>query len=217
MPRPGSSPSVIVPSRDVGDRTAEQVAQRIVVGVDFQQAVAADARQQMRRCQQTDAAAEIMRAERLAGLDDVARDAGADAQPAPFGDIGLNDPQHIAAERLLEAGAAGDVFAGRKRQSMPLRRRLPFLPRPVGADRLLQPGEIEFGELRRDLQRLRRSTSPDWRRRPACRCRRVGEATRGWRGRPRDRNRSSVSARDGPVPIAASAICREPVGLMPLA
>ena len=55
--RSGSNPEArIVAQRhhavaDIGDGTAEQVAQRIVVGIDLQQAVAADSRQQMRRCQ----------------------------------------------------------------------------------------------------------------------------------------------------------------------
>lgn len=53
---------------DVGDRARETIAQRIVVGIDLKQAVAAHAGEQMSRGEQTDAAAEIMRAEGVPGL-----------------------------------------------------------------------------------------------------------------------------------------------------
>ena len=66
---------------DFGDRTRETIAQRIVVGVDLQQAIAADAGEQMRRGKQADAAAEIMRAEGFAGADDVPRDTGTTLRP----------------------------------------------------------------------------------------------------------------------------------------
>lgn len=81
MPRPGASASVIVPWQIFGDRTRETIAQRIVVGVDLQQAIAADAGEQMRRGKQADAAAEIMRAEGFAGADDVPRDTGTTLRP----------------------------------------------------------------------------------------------------------------------------------------
>ena len=68
MPRPGSSLKRDRAVADIGDGTTKPVAQRIVVGIDLEQAVAAYSGQQMRRCQQADPAAEIMRTEGLAGF-----------------------------------------------------------------------------------------------------------------------------------------------------
>ena len=92
---------------------------------------------------------------------------------------------------------------------MPLRKRLPFLPRPIGTDRFFEPSEIEFAEMGCDLQRLRR--------RPGlvgvggqhaiadqlAKRREIGAVGR------QDQSRLSVSARDGPGsapprPFAAS-------------
>jgi hypothetical protein len=77
---------------------------------------------------------------------------GADAQPAPLRDIGLNDPQHVITQRLLETCAARDIFAGRERQAGAFAQALPFLPGPVGADRFFEPCKTKLGKMRRDLQ-----------------------------------------------------------------
>ena len=78
----------------VEHRPAELVAQRIVVDVDFEPAIAAGAREQMRGGQQADAAAEIMRTKGLAGFDDVAR------QPAAAD--GLRGDRERVRHRLRE-------------------------------------------------------------------------------------------------------------------
>src|SRR5882672_1084128 len=106
----------------------------------------------MRRCQQAYPAAEIMRAKNLARSQDITRNTGADAQPAPLRDIGLNDPQHVITQHLLETCAARDIFAGRERQADAFAQALPFLPGPVGADRFFEPCETKLGKMRRDLQ-----------------------------------------------------------------
>src|SRR6185503_8770704 len=73
----------------VQNRTAELITQQIVVGVDLQPAITSDAGKQMRGRKQADTAAEIVRAKRFAGLENIARQSRAYGEPAPFGDIRL--------------------------------------------------------------------------------------------------------------------------------
>jgi hypothetical protein len=94
-----------------------------------------------------------MRAECLAGFQDVARDSGAGAQAAPFGDIRLNHRKHIVAEHLRKAGMACDILAGGERNARLPAQALPLLPRAVGANGFFQPGEVEFGKQRSKLKR----------------------------------------------------------------
>ena len=218
MPRPGSSLSVTVPSRDIGDRTAEPVAQRIVVGIDLEQSVAADAGQQMRRRQQADAAAEIMRAEYLAGLRISRAISAQTLRPPHLAISGCTTLQHIVAR-----APARNLRGSRCSRRPPAAHRLPRASAchschgrsaRIGSSSQARSNSPRCGA---SCRAPAPSTRPDWHRRPACRRRPVARSDARLARSAASRSRSSTSARDVPVRSAASAICREPVGLMPLA
>ena len=132
----------ICPSARAGKGCAISSRKRIGIGVDLDQAVAADRRQQMKRGDQPDAAAEPMRAEANARRERLAADVETAGKAAPFAQVGLQHLDPAGGDGSIELLAA-HVLAGRQRHRRNLRQRLPLFGRGIGAQRLFQPHRPE--------------------------------------------------------------------------
>lgn len=79
----------------------------------------------------------------------------ANSEPALFGDVRLNQAEDIIGQNLREVFEAGDVLTSSDRHARGLSEASPIGARPIGADRLLQPAQIECDKPWQHLQRLR--------------------------------------------------------------
>ncbi|KGT73158.1 hypothetical protein MA20_45705 [Bradyrhizobium japonicum] len=67
----------------------------------------------------------------------------------------LNHAEDIISQNLREVFEAGDVFTSSDRHARGLSEATPIGARPIGADRLLRPAQIECDKPWQHLQRLR--------------------------------------------------------------
>jgi hypothetical protein len=95
--------------RDLRERAAEQLAQRIVIGVNFDVSAAANGGFQVHRGNLANAAAEPMRAEQLAVCKGLAADFQTTAEASPFPNIGLDEFQRASLDRAREIIKAAQV------------------------------------------------------------------------------------------------------------
>jgi tetratricopeptide (TPR) repeat protein len=192
MPIPGAVPSDAKAVADRLEPRAQRAAQRIRIRIHLEQPVATDRGQQVRRCGEADAGAEVVRAIAQPGRAHPIDHRPAARDAAPLRDVGLDHRVAARRDRLVERLEAEQVLAGGERDRRRGRERRPFRSGPVGAQRLLDPAE----PMR--LERTRRrcacsSDQPGSRRPSAPRRHRVVRATRR-RSPDRARRRSRPSA-----------------------
>src|SRR6476660_1448751 len=101
-----------------------------------------------------------MRTECLARFQNIAREPNTSAKLTAFRDVGLNHAEHIFREGFLESLDARNVLASGDRRCRARAQPVPFLPWPVGADRLLRKAQIELSKPRHHLQRLGDRSAP---------------------------------------------------------
>ena len=107
------------------------------------------ARQQVQRMHQPDGAAQEVRAIGAAGCQRRPCHRQTARMAAPFGGVGLDDPQEARIDGFLEGASTAQILAAGKPGRGDGGDLRPFGPRPVSRQRFLDPVQPELGELRR--------------------------------------------------------------------
>ena len=113
----------------------------VMLDVDFREVQRAVRCEQVRRREQADAGTQVLRAIAQPRGVDTVDDPQHPGDAAPLREVGLHDGDRARRDQRVEGGVADGVLTGGERHRRRIGEALPLLHRPIGAQRLLEPGE----------------------------------------------------------------------------